>query len=134
MFTNQKGLRFIYENTLDARLEVLGDPGHTRQVLSNLLTNAFKFTKEGTVKLSVSATSKDSPQAGIDVLEVQFVIEDTGIGIEKHVLDKLFKPFSQGDSSTARLYAGTGLGLTISKNVSYHRFPLLVILLDRKEN
>jgi CheY-like chemotaxis protein len=124
MFTNQKGLKFIYQNALDARLEVLGDPGRTRQVLSNLLTNALKFTKEGTVKLSVSATSKDSPQAGIDLLEVQFVIEDTGIGIEKHVLDKLFRPFSQGDSSTARLYGGTGLGLTISKNVSYHSFPL----------
>jgi hypothetical protein len=132
MFTNQKGLKFVYEYTLDARLEVLGDPGCTRQVLSNLLTNALKFTKEGTVKLSVSATPKDSPQAGVGVLEVQFVIGDTGIGIENQVLDKLFRPFSQGDSSTARLYGGTGLGLTISKNVSCHCFPLLVLLLGRK--
>lgn len=129
MFAKQKGLKFIYENTLDARLEVLGDPGRTRQVLSKLLTNALKFTKEGTVKLSVSATAKDSPQTGVDVLEVQFVIEDTGIGIEKHVLDKLFRPFSQGDSSTARLYGGTGLGLTISKNVSYHCFQVPTTLL-----
>ena len=134
MFTNQKGLKFNYENTLDTRLEVLGDPGRTRQVLSNLLTNSLKFTKEGTVKLSVSATSKDSPQVGVDVLEVQFVIEDTGIRIEKHVLDKLFKPFSQGDSSTARLYAGTGLGLTISKNVSCHCFPLLCCPLGSERN
>jgi signal transduction histidine kinase len=134
MFTNQKGLKFNYENTLDTRLEVLGDPGRTRQVLSNLLTNSLKFTKEGTVKLSVSATSKDSPQVGVDVLEVQFMIEDTGIGIEKHVLDKLFRPFSQGDSSTARLYGGTGLGLTISKNVSCHCFPLLCCPLGSERN
>jgi signal transduction histidine kinase len=134
MFTNQKGLKFIYGNTLDAGLEVLGDPGRTRQVLSNLLTNALKFTKEGIVKLLVSAKPKDSPQAGVDVLEVQFVIEDTGIGIENHVLDKLFRPFSQGDSSTARLYGGTGLGLTISKNVSCHCLPLLCCPLGSERN
>jgi signal transduction histidine kinase len=117
MFAHQKGLNFIYENTVDEELEVTGDPGRTRQVLSNLLTNALKFTEEGTVKLLVSAT-RINPCIGDETLEVQFVIEDTGIGIEKSVLDKLFRPFSQGDSSTARLYGGTGLGLTISRNVS----------------
>jgi signal transduction histidine kinase len=118
MFASQKGLKFSYESTLGENLEVLGDPGRTRQILSNLLTNALKFTKQGSVKLSVTSTPMNPQMIGDEALEIKFVIEDTGIGIEKHVLDKLFKPFSQGDSSTARLYGGTGLGLTISKNVS----------------
>lgn len=118
LFATQKGLKFSYEDTMDENLELLGDPGRTRQVLSNLLTNALKFTKEGSVQLSVSARPLSPQMVGDDTLEVQFIIEDTGIGIEKHVLDKLFRPFSQGDSSTARLYGGTGLGLPISRNVS----------------
>jgi len=127
MFANQKGLNFSHENTMDENLELLGDPGRTRQVLSNLLTNALKFTKEGSVHLSVSSKIMSPQLAGEDTVEVQFIIEDTGIGIEKHVLDKLFRPFSQGDSSTARLYGGTGLGLTISKNVCIQpKFPLLL--------
>lgn len=117
MFAYQKGLEFVYENFTDEALEVVGDPGRTRQVLSNLLTNALKFTKQGTVKLTVTSTLVESESAE-DSVKVQFLIEDTGIGIEKKVLDKLFVPFNQGDSSTARLYGGTGLGLTISRNVS----------------
>lgn len=119
MFANQKGLEFVYDNFMDENLEVIGDPGRTRQVLSNLLTNALKFTKEGSVKLTVSSTLTEPRDSDQDMVRVQFLIEDTGIGIEQVVLDKLFKPFSQGDSSTARLYGGTGLGLTISKNVSH---------------
>jgi signal transduction histidine kinase len=118
MFASQKGLKFSYESTLDENLEVLGDPVRTRQILSNLLTNALKFTKQGSVKLSVTSTPMSPQMIGDETLEIEFIIEDTGIGMEKHVLDKLFKPFSQGHSSTARLYGGTGLGLTISKNVS----------------
>jgi signal transduction histidine kinase len=114
MFAN---LKFGYETTMDENLELFGDPGRTRQVLSNLLTNALKFTKEGSVHLTVSSRAMSPRLAGDEILEVQFIIEDTGIGIEKHVLDKLFRPFSQGDSSTARLFGGTGLGLTISRNV-----------------
>ncbi|KUJ15072.1 M4WV, histidine kinase-group IX protein [Mollisia scopiformis] len=116
MFAQQKGLDFIYEDNMDGDLEVLGDPGRTRQVLSNLLTNALKFTKEGSVKLAVTSTTTETN--GDEIVEARFLIEDTGIGIEKDVLDKLFQPFSQGDSSTARLYGGTGLGLTISKNLA----------------
>lgn len=117
MFAHQKGLEFIYQNSMQQELEVLGDPGRTRQVLSNLLTNALKFTKEGSVKLTVRATPTTPLASGKDTVEVKFLIEDTGIGIAKSVLEKLFKPFGQGDASTARLYGGTGLGLAISKNV-----------------
>ena len=101
----------------DEDLIVMGDPGRVRQILTNLLTNSIKFTSEGYVKLAVKA--KKETAENIDVL---FSVEDTGIGIEEAVRKRLFKPFSQADSSTARRFGGTGLGLTICKNVSsyYH--------------
>lgn len=120
MFANQKGLEFICENSLDETLELLGDAGRIRQVLSNLLMNAMKFTTKGRITIAITGKRIESKAEGHETLEVQFVIEDTGVGIEKEVLDKLFKPFHQGDASTARLYGGTGLGLTISKNASLH--------------
>lgn len=118
MFAKRKGLDFVYENGLEEGVEFIGDAGRIRQVLSNLLMNALKFTAEGKVKISVSGKEQETNADGHETLTVQFVIEDTGIGIEKHVLERLFTPFHQGDSSTARLYGGTGLGLTISQNVS----------------
>lgn len=93
-------------------LVVMGDPGRVRQILTNLLTNSIKFTSEGFVKLAV-VIKKET----YDTLEVLFTVEDTGIGIEDEVQKRLFKPFSQADSSTARRFGGTGLGLTICKNL-----------------
>ena len=97
---------------LDKDLIVMGDPGRVRQIITNLLTNSIKFTSEGRVKFSVLKERETS-----DIFEVKFVVEDTGIGIEEEVRKRLFKPFSQADSSTARRFGGTGLGLTISKNL-----------------
>ena len=91
---------------------VMGDPGRVRQILTNLLTNSIKFTSEGSVKLAVAARKETA-----ETIEVVFKIEDTGIGIEEEVRKRLFKPFSQADSSTARRFGGTGLGLTICKNL-----------------
>ncbi|TGO25967.1 hypothetical protein BPAE_0069g00390 [Botrytis paeoniae] len=93
-------------------LIVMGDPGRVRQIITNLLTNSIKFTSEGRVKFSVIKEKEDA-----DTIEVKFVVEDSGIGIEEEVRKRLFKPFSQADSSTARRFGGTGLGLTISKNL-----------------
>lgn len=93
-------------------LIVLGDPGRVRQIITNLLTNSIKFTSEGIVRFSVL---KDRETA--DVIEIKFMIEDTGIGIEEEVRKRLFQPFSQADSSTARRFGGTGLGLTICQNL-----------------
>lgn len=121
MFAQQKGLQFIHENAIGEKSEFLGDPGRIRQILSNLLTNALKFTKEGWVKISITGTSRKEEEG--EVLDIKFLIEDTGIGIDKEVLKKLFRPFSQGDSSTARLYGGTGLGLTICRNVGSRLGP-----------
>lgn len=93
-------------------LVVMGDPGRVRQILTNLLTNSIKFTSEGYVKLAVVAKKET-----YESIEVLFSVEDTGIGIEEEVRKRLFKPFSQADSSTARRFGGTGLGLTICKNL-----------------
>ncbi|KAL7945158.1 hypothetical protein V8C42DRAFT_71718 [Trichoderma barbatum] len=91
---------------------VLGDPGRLRQIITNLLTNSIKFTNQGYVRFSVVKERETA-----ETIEVRFVIEDSGIGIEEDVRKKLFKPFSQGDPSTARKFGGTGLGLTICKNL-----------------
>ena len=93
-------------------LVLLGDPGRIRQILTNLLTNSIKFTSEGYVRLTAKITSDTA-----ETTAVEFGVEDTGIGIEEEVKKRLFKPFSQADSSTARRFGGTGLGLTISKNL-----------------
>ncbi|OLN86778.1 Two-component system protein A 2 [Colletotrichum chlorophyti] len=93
-------------------LVVIGDPGRVRQIITNLLTNSIKFTNQGYVKFSVQKEKETS-----DSIVVKFIVEDSGIGIEEEVRKKLFQPFSQGDASTARKFGGTGLGLTICKNL-----------------
>ncbi|GAB7349471.1 hypothetical protein MBLNU459_g0183t1 [Dothideomycetes sp. NU459] len=133
----EKGLQLIYRNDLSEEPSVVGDPGRLRQVLTNLLSNSIKFTQEGSVSLSLRAITpridfaedgKDSeldkrpqrPAADDDAgenLTLEFVVEDTGCGISEEVMQKLFRPFSQADSSTARTHGGTGLGLTISRQL-----------------
>lgn len=80
--------------------------------MTNLVTNSVKFTSEGSVTMRVRVQKETS-----EILEIAFTVQDTGIGIEEEVRQRLFKPFSQADSSTARRFGGTGLGLTISKNL-----------------
>ncbi len=90
-----------------------GDPGRLRQVLINLINNAIKFTKDGEVAVGVSRSEETEFH-----ITVRFDIRDTGIGIPVDRMDRLFKSFSQVDSSTTRKYGGTGLGLMISKQIS----------------
>lgn len=84
-------------------MEVLGDPTRIGQILANLCSNAIKFTSKGHIKFSTQVKEVE------DCLEVEIVVEDSGIGIEEKVLSNLFSPFAQGDSSTARVFGGTGL-------------------------
>ncbi|KIV91710.1 hypothetical protein PV10_06224 [Exophiala mesophila] len=110
----RKGLAFsadVHLNPSDD-LILLGDPGRIRQILTNLLTNSIKFTSDGYVKMSSKVLSDAN-----DTTTIEFTVEDTGIGIEEEVKKRLFKPFTQADSSTARRFGGTGLGLTICKNL-----------------
>jgi signal transduction histidine kinase/CheY-like chemotaxis protein/HPt (histidine-containing phosphotransfer) domain-containing protein len=91
---------------------VLSDPTRLRQVLLNLLSNAIKFTREGVVTLRLEEMpSSDGPPA------LRFEVSDTGIGIDDEGIAKLFQPFSQVDASISRRYGGTGLGLTICRQI-----------------
>jgi len=92
--------------------QIIGDPMRLRQILINLVSNAMKFTNKGEVFISVKIASRETEN-----LKLQFSIRDTGIGIPADKLDKLFKAFSQVDSSTTRKYGGTGLGLAISEKL-----------------
>lgn len=92
---------------------LIGDPIRLQQIVVNLVGNAFKFTKAGYIHLHVSLFQDEQPQTPV----LLFSVRDTGIGIERHIKDSLFEAFSQADSSTSRTYGGTGLGLTISKQL-----------------
>ncbi|MGP8243711.1 MAG: CHASE domain-containing protein [Bryobacteraceae bacterium] len=108
----EKGLTLEAFRSLDVPLRMVGDAGRMRQVLTNLVGNAVKFTSQGGVTISVSR----EVSAGQHVV-VRFRVQDTGIGIAKEKLGLLFEKFSQVDSSATRRFGGTGLGLAISKQL-----------------
>lgn len=107
-----KGLRLRTQLAGDLPQYVVSDEVRIRQILVNLLGNALKFTEHGNIALSVTRVRD---HAGC--CDVQFSIEDTGIGIPADALERVFEPFTQADQSTARLYGGSGLGLTISRQL-----------------
>ena len=90
----------------------MGDPTRLRQVLVNLLSNAIKFTDAGSVKLQVALVDKSD-----ETITMHFEVKDSGIGMSPDQIDKIFNPFIQAESGTTRKYGGTGLGLTIAKNI-----------------
>ena len=98
----------------DLPSKIIGDPGRLRQILINLLNNARKFTHYGYIALRVSKQSLDHSE----IHAIQFSVEDTGIGIKKEKIDKIFNCFSQADNTITRPYGGTGLGLAISQKLA----------------
>lgn len=110
-YRKQLRLRTIFEEGLPPAL--LGDPVRLKQILLNLLSNAVKFTDSGSIRLRISQDAQDSPGRAL----LRFTLTDTGIGISAEALSRLFRSFTQADSSTTRKYGGTGLGLAISKRL-----------------
>ena len=115
----EKKLKIVCAVDPDVPLLVKGDPGRLRQVLTNLVSNAIKFTNHGEITVQV----KNLPQAVNDFgvspnnITLHFSVRDTGIGIPPEMLTRLFNKFSQVDASISRKYGGTGLGLAISKQL-----------------
>ena len=109
---HEKGLEYVWMAHPEVPALVKGDPGRLRQVLTNLVGNAVKFTQTGTVSLVVTREHEDS-----DTVRLRFEVTDTGIGISPEKLDSLFQPFVQADASTTRKYGGTGLGLSICRQL-----------------
>jgi PAS domain S-box-containing protein len=136
---SEKGLELAYFIDDSVPKNILGDVTRLRQILVNLLGNAVKFTESGEIVVCCTArkievlAAKSSPEitnildpqplaikqlAGSRQYEIQFAVQDTGIGIPPDRIDRLFKAFSQVDASTTRHYGGTGLGLAISQRLS----------------
>ena len=107
-----KGLRLQLHIDQGVRLPVRGNPVRLRQVLSNLISNAVKFTERGGVSLAIRRLGESAAQH-----QLRFEVKDTGIGIDARAQDRLFQAFSQADASTTRLYGGTGLGLAICRRI-----------------
>lgn len=118
-------LEMLFEMAEERKIELLchfddtvpdalrGDPGRLRQVITNLVGNALKFTEHGEVIVRVSAKDPSAPE-----VMLEFDVSDTGIGITPDQMARIFEPFCQGDGSTTRKYGGTGLGLNISRKIA----------------
>ena len=109
MRAHEKGLEVLFRIASNTPLHLVGDPLRLQQVLVNLCSNAVKFTKQGEVVVSVKPVRIDDGE-----VELEFAVSDTGIGMTPDQQARLFRPFTQADSSTTRKFGGTGLGLSIS--------------------
>lgn len=108
----EKGLEVLFSVSKDVPYSLVGDPLRLGQVLTNLTNNAVKFTEQGEIIVKIRCLKEENEK-----IELEFSVKDTGIGLTKQQIGKLFQSFSQADSSTTRQFGGTGLGLTISKKL-----------------
>ena len=107
-----KGIELVTDVDSAVPLEICGDPLRLRQVISNLVNNAIKFTERGEVVVSVKQLELSSTYATLEIR-----VSDTGVGIDEERAESIFRPFSQADASTTREYGGTGLGLPICRQL-----------------
>lgn len=109
----EQGIEFEMEKDPDMPAIFWGDPTRLAQLLTNIVNNAIKFTEKGLVSLFIKVISQNG-----NVYNVEFCVKDTGIGMKKEQINRLFVPFDQGDDSISRRFGGTGLGLSIVKNLT----------------
>jgi signal transduction histidine kinase/HAMP domain-containing protein/ActR/RegA family two-component response regulator len=118
----QKGLEFEIHADAEAPLRMFADVNRLQQILKNLLSNAFKFTEQGKVTLTIESASKGNKhfRSGLTSTQnvIAFIVSDTGIGIPHAKQKLIFEAFQQADGTTNRKYGGTGLGLTISREIA----------------
>ncbi|TDY36878.1 response regulator [Janthinobacterium sp. 75] len=107
-----KNISLEFDIAFDIPIAICGDPNRLRQIIVNLLGNAIKFTETGKVTVTVAVCSEDAASVGL-----RFEVHDTGIGVSNEAQTRIFESFSQADGSTTRKHGGTGLGLTISKQL-----------------
>jgi len=107
-----KGICLEFAIANDIPIAICGDPNRLRQVLVNLMGNAIKFTETGEITVKVRVVAEDAQSVGL-----RFEVHDTGIGVSSEAQTRIFDSFSQADGSTTRKHGGTGLGLTISKQL-----------------
>lgn len=116
----EKGLNLSYSVSSDfTNCFFKGDPNRIGQILSNLISNAVKFTAKGNITISISRNPASNPNDELEIKKDRILIEvtDTGIGLSQAALARMFQPFSQADASTTRRFGGTGLGLSICKHL-----------------
>lgn len=111
-----KGLQMSVKLTPDVPTRIRGDVNRVRQIISNLVSNAVKFTEHGSISIDVSRVAANLPDPGS--ARIQFAVRDTGPGVPLEAQGMLFQPFSQADASTSRKYGGTGLGLAICRRLA----------------
>ncbi|MEK9140692.1 MAG: ATP-binding protein, partial [Nitrospirota bacterium] len=111
-----KGLTISLKIDADVPEEFRGDPIRLRQILFNLVGNAIKFTKQGGVTIAISSLKRDATDE-FDVVVLQWSVQDTGIGLTPEQQANLFKAYAQAETSTARRFGGTGLGLMICRQL-----------------
>jgi PAS domain S-box-containing protein len=114
----EKKLEMLYKVDPSIPSQFFGDPTRIRQIVVNLLGNAIKFTSAGEILVSIEKDGDSYRQDGKNYQKLAVRVKDTGIGIRKEKLQKIFESFTQADTSTTRKYGGTGLGLTISRSLS----------------
>ena len=112
---DSKGLLLHVEVAPEVPAAVLGDPTRMQQILVNLVSNALKFTRQGSVTVHVGLSAAAPPNA--EHVALRFAVQDTGIGIAPDKLGAIFEDFSQANASTTREFGGTGLGLSIARNL-----------------